>query len=349
MEFFVRTDSSWANNAALNLTGAPSFQITFIPQTPSGDPGDLLLGGSPDPNTQVVIGDQTYSFKVNWTGALPTTNNLGANQVPPQFRGSEIMRITVEDYPSSGDETHLSFMPYEHASAADMNAFGNGRIAVQNVNANPAPVPVCYVEGTRLEGVNGPLAVEDLRVGDLLMTMDNGPLPICWIGWTEHLWPGADERFRPVRIPARSLDGGLPERDLLVSPQHRILLTRETFAFLNDDEQCFVPALSLLGYRGVQVDTSSPKVRYYHVLLSRHCILTAEGLLSESFFPGPVALRSLSLGNRVQVMTLFPNLRKDPVGGQGSLCRRALTKRQAIKLLSTACGDQNKRSFKSVM
>ncbi|MCC5976402.1 MAG: Hint domain-containing protein, partial [Rubellimicrobium sp.] len=307
-----------------------------VAETPSGDPGDLWLGGSPDPNTQVMINGQTYSFSVSWIGTLPTTNNQGANQVPTQFRGDEIMRIAVQDYPSPGGVTYLVFMPFEQATAAQMDAFGNGAISVQNINTNPDPVPVCYAEGTRLESVNGPVAVENLQSGDLLVTLDDGPQPIRWIGWTEHHWPGTDEKLLPVRIPARSLDGRLPYRDLMISPQHRILLNREIFAFGDADEDCFAPALSLDGYRGVQRDTSCKTVRYYHVLLERHSILMAEGLLSESFFPGPMAMRNLSLGNRVQVMTLFPDLAKDPTGGYGKLCRRALTKRQAVEILFTA-------------
>lgn len=336
MDYYVRTDSSAAKNAELNLTGAPSFQITFVAQTPSGDPGDLWLDGSPDPTTQVMIDGQLYSFSVNWLATLPTTNNQGANQVPTQFRGDEIMRIAVQDYPSPGSVTYLAFMPYEQATAAEMNAFGKGAIAVQNVNTTPYPVPVCYVAGSRLEGVRGPVAVEDLRIGDLVKTRDSGPQPIRWIGWTEHRWPGTDEGLRPIRIPARSMDGRLPHRDLMISPQHRILLSKQNFAHLDTDEECFAPALSFVGYRGVQRDTSYRMVRYYHVLLDRHSILTAEGLLSESFFPGPVAMRNLSFENRIQVITMFPNLAKDPARGYGRLCRRALTKRQAVDVLFAA-------------
>lgn len=331
--YYVRTDSSTANNPAINLTGAASFEINFIAETSSGDPGDLWLGGSHDPNTQVEINGQTYDFTVNWTGTLPTANNDGAGQVPTQFRGEDVMRITVQDYPSPGETTSLVFTPFQQATAAEMDSFGNGRIDVQNLNTNPDPTPVCYVDGTRLETVNGPVAVENLRVGDLLMTRDNGPQPIRWIGWTQHNWPGTEEKLRPVRIPSRSLDGRLPHRDLMVSPQHRVLLCRESFAFMDDDEEYFAPALSLEGYHGIGRATSCQTVRYYHVLMERHSILTAEGVQSESFFPGPMAMRNLSLGNRFQIMALFPQLAVDPINGYSPLCRPALTKRQAIERL----------------
>ncbi|MBE0453128.1 MAG: Hint domain-containing protein [Roseovarius sp.] len=331
--YYVRTDSSTANNPAINLTGEPSFEITFVAETQSGDQGDLWLGGAPDPNTQVAINGQTYSFTVDWSATLPTDNSKGANQVPAQFRGEDVMRITVHDYPAPGETTSLVFMPFQQASAADMDSFSLGRIDVENLNTAPDPVPVCYVDGTRLETVNGPVAVENLRVGDLLMTRDDGPQPIRWIGWTRHTWPGTAEKLRPVRIPARSLDGTLPHRDLMVSPQHRMLLCRQSFAFVNDIEEYFAPALSLEGYCGIGRDTSCQTVRYYHVLMARHSILTAEGVQSESFFPGPMAIRNLSLGHRFQIMALFPELAADPINGYGPLCRPTLTKRQAIERL----------------
>ncbi len=332
--YYVRTDSSTANNAEINLTGTPTFEITFVAETPSSAPGDLLLDGGPDPNTQVEIGGQTYSFSVNWVGTLPGVNNQGGNKVPSQFQGDEVMRIAVQDYPAAGQVTHLVFMPYEDATAAEMASFGTGRINVINLTVNPDPVPVCYVEGTRLETVNGLVAVEKLRTGDLLMTRDSGPQPICWIGWTEHRWPGADEKLRPVRIPAGSLDGRVPHRDLLVSPQHRVLFSKECFAFMDEDEELFAPALSLEGYRGIVRHAACKMVRYYHVLLAHHSILLAEGVPSESFFPGPIAMRNLSLGHRIQIMALFPDLAKDPKGGYGPLCRTALTKRQAVERLA---------------
>ena len=70
LSFFARTDSNSANNPALNLTGDPAIEITFLAQTISGDSGDLLLesdAGGPDPDTVVEIGGQTYSFSLTLT------------------------------------------------------------------------------------------------------------------------------------------------------------------------------------------------------------------------------------------------------------------------------------------
>lgn len=331
--FYARIDSSSANNPSINLTGAPAMLITFAAYGPSGD---LYLNGGPDPNTRVWIGNQSYSFTVNWLGELPTANSQGGNQVPAQFRGDEVMRITVQDYPTAGQVTYLVFMPQEQATASEMDGFGKGRIDVQSVNISPVPVPVCYAAGTLLHTPDGPVRVEDLRPGTQLVTKDDGPQPIRWVGWTEHAWPGTEEKLRPVRIPKGSLGDGLPVRDLLVSPQHRILISKEAFPFLPTDFEQFAPALSLIGYRGIAQDQACRTVRYYHVLLARHSIIRAERLCSESFFPGPIAMRNLSFANRVQILSLYPQLSTNPEGGYGPLCRPSMTKRQAVELLGAA-------------
>ncbi|MDU8928985.1 Hint domain-containing protein [Alisedimentitalea sp. MJ-SS2] len=146
LTFWARTDSNSANNPALNLTGDPATQITFVA---SGTNGDLFLepnGGAPDPDTQIEIGGVLYDFTFELAATLPTLNNDGAQQIPDQFEGSAVIIITVHDYPSAGDTTRLTFMPDETATQAEMDAFGNGAADLQNITLEPAPDYI--VEGT---------------------------------------------------------------------------------------------------------------------------------------------------------------------------------------------------------
>jgi hypothetical protein len=338
--YFVRVDSSTANNPALNLTGTPSFEIEFVAETPSGALGDMFLDGGVDPDTQVVIGGQTYSFTVNWIGTLPTTSSQGSGQVPAEYRGAYVIRIAVQDYPTAGSVTYLSFMPYEDATAAEMDAFGGGRIGVQRMDTTPDPIPVCFASGTRIETPSGMVEVERLRIGDFLQTHDCGPLPVLWIGCTDHAWPGTDDRLRPIRIPSGSWRAGEPLRDLVVSPQHRILLAAEQCRETGGQQEWLVPAVGLVGYRGIHQHIACRSVRYYHVLLERHAILRAEGMLTESFYPGPMALRMMSLRQRLAILSLFPALRSDPEGGYGPHCRTVLTRRETEERLVATGGSR---------
>lgn len=131
----------------------------------------------------------------------------------------------------------------------------------------------CFVGGTRIATLAGYVPVEQLRVGDVVRTADGGQQAIRWIGHRrvdcrEH--PRRAD-VRPVRICAHAFGASLPERDLLLSPQHAI------FA-----EDVLIPAKYLVNgtsVRIVQVD----HVEYFHIELSRHDLLIAEGLPTESY------------------------------------------------------------------
>ncbi|SHL70713.1 Hint domain-containing protein [Roseovarius marisflavi] len=171
--FWARTDSNNANNPALNLTGDPAQQITFVA---SGTNGDLTLdtnGGAPDPDTQVEIGGVLYDFTFELSATLPTLKRDGAGQVPDQFEGSTVYIITVQDYPSAGDTTRLTFLPNDTTTQAEMDAFGNGAIDLQNLGTEPAPDYI--VEGTSGNDIIDVNYQGDLE-GDLIDNGDGNPL-----------------------------------------------------------------------------------------------------------------------------------------------------------------------------
>lgn len=173
LTFWARTDSNSANNPALNLTGDPATQITFVA---SGTNGDLFLetnGGAPDPDTQVEIGGIAYDFTFELTATLPTLSKDGAQQVPDQFEGSTVITITVHDYPSAGETTRLTFMPNETATQAEMDAFGLGAVDLQNVTSEPSPDYI--IEGTTSDDVIDADYQGDLE-GDRIDNGDGNPL-----------------------------------------------------------------------------------------------------------------------------------------------------------------------------
>src|SRR5207244_2313666 len=40
----------------------------------------------------------------------------------------------------------------------------------------------CFIEGTRVRTPHGNVRVDDLQIGDLVVTMHGGALPVKWIG-----------------------------------------------------------------------------------------------------------------------------------------------------------------------
>ena len=294
--YWARTDNNSANNPALNLTGDPSVLITFVP---SGTNGDILLdanAGAADPDTQVEIGGVTYDFIFEFSATLPTSGS----KVPTQYYGSTIYVVTVIDYPSPGDTTRLTFLPDDQATEAEMEQFGNGSYQLDNIDTT-GPGVICFAEGTLLATPDGECAVEDLKAGDHVSTVDEGPMPIVWISSSRHVWPGGSERELPIMIARGSLSDGRPKRDLIVSPQHKVLLDRRIAPDLQK-RNVLAPAKGLTHLPGIRQMKGKRSVTYYHVMLERHAILLSEGLPSESFYPGPTALAMLSPTQRIALL-----------------------------------------------
>jgi len=322
--FWARTDSNSANNPALNLTGDLAVEITFVASGPDGDISLDYAGGGVDPETQVTIGGTSYDFIFELSATLPTLKKDGSQQVPDQFEGSLVYTVTVQDYPTAGESTRLTFMPTESATQAEMDAFGNGAIDLQNLNTTTTGV-VCFAGGTHILTPRGEIPVDDLKVGDLVNTLDHGSKPILWISKSRHEWPGSSEKELPVLISSGALGAGRPYRDLIVSPQHKILLSNATAQTCVIDEQVLAPAKGLTSLPGIRSMKGKRRVVYYHILLENHEILLSEGIASESFFPGSTALDMLQPEQQRGILALFPDLHEHHAKGYGPQARKCLT------------------------
>lgn len=179
--------------------------------------------------------------------------------------------------------------------------------------------PPCFGEGTVLETVQGGVAVEHLRVGDLVLTRDNGPQAVRWIG-RKALDAGLLRRsakLRPIRIRAGALSGGVPAVDLIVSPQHRVLVRSTIAERMFGDSEVLVAAKHLCGVVGIEVAEDLEGVVYFHLLFDRHEVVISNGAETESLHTGPEALKSVGAEALEEIFTLFPELRDrdEPVAG----------------------------------
>lgn len=157
---------------------------------------------------------------------------------------------------------------------------------------------VCFCDGTAIGTQRGAALIENLRVGDLVQTMDNGLQPIRWIGrrtlTAQEL--AANDSLHPIMIGAGVLGN---ERKLLVSPQHGIARGPDHF----------VRAKHLVGtVDGIRVAHGKKQVTYYHLMFDAHQVIFAEGIASESFYPGPMAWAAIGNAAQAELLTLFPAL-----------------------------------------
>ena len=168
---------------------------------------------------------------------------------------------------------------------------------------------ICFASGTLIDTPQGPRAVESLKPGDMVLTRDHGYQPLVWTG--ARSLDGADlaacPAVQPVRIAAGSLGAGLPQRDLMVSPRHRMLVTGARAELMFGAREVLVTAADLVGQPGITQEAAA-SVTYVHVMCARHEILRAEGAWSESFQPAAAVLPSLDPRTREELLTLFPEL-----------------------------------------
>lgn len=164
---------------------------------------------------------------------------------------------------------------------------------------------VCFAPGTSIATPHGPRPVETLERGDLVETLDEGPQPLLWRGVRVLDFAVADESQKPVEIKPDAFGPGLPQRRLVVSPQHRILLR-------DGGGDALAIAKALAAAPGVRRMAGARRIAYHTLLMPRHAILFAEGLAVESFYPGPYAMRLLTAAQRLAVLALFPGLPEDP-------------------------------------
>lgn len=150
-----------------------------------------------------------------------------------------------------------------------------------------ASPPACFTPGTRILTMQGWVAVERVRRGDLVWTLDQGPQPVLRVEAQriDRLTLLEAPRFRPLRLPAGCLGTGVPARALILSPQHRVLVQGPIADRIAGMDEVFVAAKDLLALPGVVRQQPRSGVRYLHLRLRHHAVVCAEAALSESRLP----------------------------------------------------------------
>lgn len=255
---------------------------------------DVALRNASNPNAGsegflVEIRDSSGTVIASAT-VLPTANSLQPFSLPVTF-------------PAAGDYT-LRF--------TELGPDDSLGAIVDNIE-----ILVCFAKGTEIRTPTGTSKVEDLQVDDSVMTAD-GPQRLRWVG-RRHVTRSElnhNDKFRPIRITAGALGRGLPQSDLLVSRQHRMLVSSPVAARMFGAENVLVSAIQLTALPGIHIDESVTDVTYFHLLFDAHQIVFANDAPSESLMTGPEALRALSDDARAEIAALFPQQDQAPAALQ---------------------------------
>ena len=211
-----------------------------------------------------------------------------------------------------------------------------GSLSFTNIENLPSggTTPPCFTPGSMIATPQGLRPVEELREGDRVLTRDNGIQDIGWVGHTT--LSGADlfraEHLRPVLIRKGALGDGLPERDMMVSPMHRMLIANDRTALYFEDTEVLAAARHLTGLAGIDT-VIAPRVTYIHFMFERHEVVLADGVWTESFQPGDQSLEGVGDEQREEIFELFPDLRTQ-VGLNAYQAARKSLKRYEAELLA---------------
>lgn len=167
----------------------------------------------------------------------------------------------------------------------------------------------CFTPGTSIATPRGPRAVEDLVPGDRVITRDNG---ICALVWTGRRTYDFAELARvphlgPVLVGQGSLGGGLPDDDMIVSPNARFLVSSDRTMLPFADHEALVAAKHMENCRSIR-PVQMLGVTYIHIMCRQHEVVLANGCWCELFQPADQGLNGLGNAQRNELGEVFPVL-----------------------------------------
>ena len=138
----------------------------------------------------------------------------------------------------------------------------------------------CFCAGTLIKTPLGERAVETLRIGDLVQTLEHGYQPIRWAGSKFAIGQG---RYAPILFPAGSLEN---TRDLWLSRQHRVLVDGDLVKSELPCDEALIAAHRFVGHARTCVAPQMHAVSYHHLLFDQHQVIFANGTAVESLYMG---------------------------------------------------------------
>ena len=191
----------------------------------------------------------------------------------------------------------------------------------------------CFTPGTTIATAKGERLVEELTVGDRIITRDNGIQEIAWVGHKEMSGKQLvqNPHLKPILIKAGALGNGLPERDMMVSPNHRVLVASDLTQLYFEENEVLAAAKHMVGANGIQaIDVM--QTTYVHFMFECHEVILSNGAWTESFQPGDYSLKGIGNSQRNEIIEIFPEL-ATKTGLKGYQSARKALKKHEVKLL----------------
>lgn len=290
-----------------------------------------------DDTTQALAQDVT----INGVTYTAGTDIYSAYVLTDSTTGHEITSIQIGGSGSGGfwvTGPVIGIMSSDPMSPGSSYTFDGEDSSV----GNPVPYEgddsyICFGRGALIQTPSGEIPVEDLQAGDQVVTQNSGTQTIRWIGSREIT---TSSKTAPIIITKGALGDlngePLPKQDLIVSPQHRMLVTDWRAELLFGESTVLIAAKHLVNGDTIYV-SPTPTVEYFHILFDKHEIIFANSSPSESFHPGKQGFGVMPEDSRTEIYEIFPELQNN-FESYGALAVPALKAYEVRAMLGTETG-----------
>jgi len=299
-----------------------------------GDAGDDYIDGGIDDDTisggsgnDTLIGGQGDDVISGGTGNDSISGGTGADIMSGGDDRDTFTNITAGDVVEGGeggDDYDTLDLTGSRPDGGSIRVFHdadnpeNGHVDFRDADGNVIGtmefhdienVVPCFTPGTLIATPKGERLVEDLAVGDKIITRDNGIQEIRWAGEKKLHWQdlATNPHLMPILIKKGALGNDLPERDMLVSPNHRMLVANDKTSLYFEEREVLAAAKHLVNNRDI-LQQEVMSTSYLHFMFDNHEVVLSDGAWTESFQPGDMALKSVGNAQRNEIMELFPEL-----------------------------------------
>jgi hypothetical protein len=280
-------------------TAAPTESVPSSPQTDNWETGGNLIFGSASHNA-ITVGDSGGSTTLTVTVSVGSgTFTLGStHNVTVTNNGSGSVTIVGT---AGNINTALNNSTYHTTSHNTAHGNTDDTLTVSvtdqagNTSSNSVSIDViCFMPGTMIRTPDGEVPVENLKPDDLVCTTDGRTVRANWIGQQTVSTIFSDKmRVLPIRIKAGALADNVPSRDLLVSPDHALLV-----------EGALIQAGALVNGTSIVREQNVPTIfTYYHVEVDDHSLILAENTPAETFVDN---IDRMNFDNWAEYVALYP-------------------------------------------
>jgi len=221
--------------------------------------------------------------------ALTLTGSEKSSVVISGFKGSDPKlsdHILLKDIPRSNiigvdypDADTVRFRMRD-GTALDLNIIGVQKYGydLSDNGSGSTVFSVCFLSGTMISTPSGEIAVETLKIGDYITAYEGDKEKTRKIIWTGMRSVSSEETENaeltsfPIRIKAEAFGVSEPREDLLITPEHCVLI-----------DGALIPARMLVNGVSIFHDTTLREYTYHHFETEAHSIVRSNGILSESY------------------------------------------------------------------